>query len=240
MEELKEFDQSWYDDKYFADKEGKAFKQPDGSVKYWGYKNPDGEYIGADKIAKAWKTIFQPENMLDVGCGRGTFVAYARLQGIPALGFDYSEWAIRHPHPKCEPGWIFVHDATKHFSCPDKVFDLVMGTDILEHIYEDDLTFVIDEIYRLSRRWVFLQIPVVDGVREKGYILKRGERIPFEDGRTWAGHVTVCTADWWRERLERDDWQERRDMVNWFCALVDPIYIKNWLVNMLYIAERIG
>lgn len=237
---MSEFTQEWYDEGYFASKEGKTFVLHDGTVQKWGYKNPDAELIGADRIAKAWKTVFRPDNMLDFGCGRGTFVAYARDLGIEAEGFDFSDWAVSNPYPRCKGEWLIVHDATKLWPYPHMNFDLVLGTDILEHIYDSELTFVIEEMYRASRRWIFLQIPVVDGVREKGYILNRGEPIPLDrDPRTWAGHVTVATEGWWRERLDRDGWLERRDMVNWFCSLVDPAYIRNWLLNMLYIAERV-
>jgi len=232
-----EFTQAYYDANYFASRTGKLFVSR-GKPEYWGYKNPDGEYFGAPPIAKAWKTVFEPKRVLDVGCGRGTFVAYLRDWGVEAHGFDYSEWAVGHLYGRCRPEWVRVHDATEPWPYPDSSFDLVTALDFFEHIYEEDLEFVIGELLRVSRRWIFLQMATVDGVTERGYALRRGERIPFEDGRTWAGHVTVQTPAYWMERFDRDPLSIRRDLVNWFCSLVPKDVLSNWAKNTMLVYER--
>lgn len=123
------FESSYYDKKYFADKKGKAFRRPDGTVEYWGYKNPKGEWLGAKKVAEAWKTMLQPKNILDIGCGRGVFIAYARDVDIEAEGFDFSEWAIKNPYSRCKKEWLKLHDATKPWPYKDNSFDLVTALD---------------------------------------------------------------------------------------------------------------
>lgn len=236
----KEFTQEYYDNGYFADPQGKSFDRGAGTIEHWGYKNPEGEFLGAKDIAEAWKTIFNPRNMLDVGCGRGVFLAYARDAGIEAEGFDYSQWAVNNPYPRCKKEWLKVYDATHRWPYTDQRFDLVTALDFYEHIYyEPDLPFVISEMYRVTKKWIFLQIATVDGKKEKGYILKKGEPIPWQDGRTWAGHVTVMTEEFWYEQFEDDEWMPRRDMVNWFCSLVDKNIIRNWLLNTMIVLERI-
>lgn len=242
----KEFSQEYYDEKYFANLVGKSFRRPNGTIEHWGYKNLQGEFLGAKEIADAWKTMFNhPKNLLDVGCGRGTFLTYARDVGIEAEGFDYSEWAINNPYPRCKKEWIRVHDATKPWSYKNSGFDLVIALDFLEHIYEDNLNFVIDEIFRVTKKWIFLQIATVgggsgSGVHEDGYILKKGEPIPIErEGNAVAGHVTVQSSSFWYELLDRKDWLPRRDMVNWFFSLVDPAIVKNWMLNTVIVLERI-
>jgi len=236
--ELTEFTSDYYDREYFADVRGKKFRRPNGSEDHWGYKNPEGEFLGAKPIAQAWDSIFRPETMLDAGAGRGVFVAYARDCDIKAEGFDFSEWAVNEGrYHRCSAEWLRVHDATKPWPYSDQGFDLIVCLDTLEHIYFDDLNAVIDEMYRVAKKWVFLEIATVDGVREKGYRLKRGEPIPLDrDARTWAGHVTVDTQEFWMEQLDREDWVPRRDLVNWFRALVDPKIIKNW--RTIIIMER--
>lgn len=235
----KEFTQDYYDKAYFADPEGKSFDRGAGKIEHWGYLNPEGEFLGAKDIAEAWKTIFNPKNLLDVGCGRGTFLTYARDVGIEAEGFDYSEWAINNPYPRCRKEWLKVHDATKPWSYKNKEFDLTVALDVFEHIYTDDLPLVIQEMFRVSKKWIFLQIATVDGVKEKGYILKKGEPIPWQDGRTWAGHCTITPPDFWIEKFEHDEWMLRRDLVNWFCSLVDKSIIRNWLLNSIIVLSRI-
>ena len=44
---MSEFNSKYYDHEYFADLKGKTFKRADGTVEHWGYKNPTGDYLGA-------------------------------------------------------------------------------------------------------------------------------------------------------------------------------------------------
>lgn len=246
------FDAEYYDEKYFADKQGKTIRHANGSTDYWGYRNPDGEFLGAKDICKAWKEVFKPTNMLDVGAGRGTFIAYARDLGIEAVGFDFSEWAIKNPYHRVKPEWLIQHDATKHWPYPDESFDLVVCLDLLEHIYLNDLEFVISELRRVTKRYMFLQIAVAgDGQckdcgnlpvrqREEGYILKKGEPVPPGlEGCAAAGHVTVRRESFWLDKLVNEDWLLRKDMLHQFCGLVKPEIIKNWLLNSIIILERL-
>lgn len=235
MARIKQLTQDYYDKQYFAGQ--KTFKMPNGTTRKWGYNNPDAEFTGAQQIVEAWKTIFQPQSLLDFGCGRGTFLTYARDISIEADGFDYSKWAIKHPYPRCKPEWLKIHDATEPWPYKDDSYAVVVGLDVMEHLYLPDLPFVIDEMYRVAEKYVFLQIATVDGINEHGYILKKDEPIPFEDPRTWAGHCTVATETFWYEQLDRSSWMPRRDMVNWFISLVDDQIISNWLKNSIIIME---
>ncbi len=237
---MKEFTEDWYDHEYFADPKGKEFKRPNGSVEHWGYRNPEGVIGGANLIVDAWKKMFNPNNALFVGCGRGAMVAYAREAGIEAFGFDWSKYAIgdKGRFAQCKPEWLKCHDATKRWPYPDNNFDLTIALDLWEHIYRTDLDFAISEMFRVSRKWCFLEIATVSK-NEKGYILKKGEPIPLvEDGRTWAGHVTVQTEEFWIDQFDHEDWLLRRDMFNYFCGLLSPGYVRNWMLNTVLILEK--
>lgn len=249
-----EFEGSYYNEDYFQTPEGKKYRASDGTIHGWSYVNPEGEFLGTGAITKAWKKVFNPKNLLDVGAGRGTFIAYAREEaGIEAVGFDYSEWAIgagrygqigKTIH-KCKEEWIRLHDATEPWPYENNSFDLVVALDFFEHIYEKDLDFVIGELYRVASKYIFLQIAVsgtggLQGRDEKGYILRKGNEIPIElEGCAVAGHVTVKPEKWWYERLYNDDWLYTREMVNHFCSLIDPEIISNWTMNSIIILELI-
>ena len=240
---LKEFNHAWYDYDYFANPRGKTFKMHDGTLQQWGYRNPSGDFLGAKEIAEAWQTMFHPQGLLEFGAGRGTVIAYARDAGIAAEGFDYSAYATSDEgrFHRCRPEWLICHDATTPWPYPDASFDLVVGLDIMEHIYTEDVAAVIREMYRVARKYVFLEIATVDGVKEVGYKLNRGSRIPLDvDGRTWAGHVYVTTEREWMDRLEHDEWWRRRDLENWFISLVPKEVIKNWLLNSVIILSKVG
>jgi len=243
------FTSEYYDEEYFAGtKGGKRYFKPNGTCATWSYYNQTGEFLGAREIAEAWKTMFNPKTALDVGCGRGTFVAYMRDVGIEAYGFDFSRWAIDHPYSRCKPEWLLVHDATEPWPYPAKSFDLVVALDFYEHVYEEDLDFVAGEMFRVASQWIFLQIAVagsggLQGRSDKGYVLKKGEPVPVElEGCAVAGHVTVQPEEWWYERLDTaggEEWLPRRDMVQWFKSLVRPEVISNWLQNSIVVLQRV-
>jgi hypothetical protein len=166
-----------------------------------------------------------------------------RDAGIEAYGFDFSEYAINNPYPRCKREWLKLHDGTKRWPYDDKSFDLVIMLDAYEHLYLDDIPFVVNEMYRVARKWVFLQIAIVGGGSgyaryEKGYILKKGEPVPLElEGNIVAGHVTVQPASFWYEVFDRDNVFFRRDLVEYFKTLVPSKVIKNWLENLICIIE---
>jgi SAM-dependent methyltransferase len=250
------FDSSYYDEKYFSDPKGKQFRRSDGSKANWGYQNPTGEWLGCKPITQAWKDIFGLGKcntdsglckVLDVGCGRGQFVTYLRDIDVEAWGFDYSSWAIHNPYPRCQKGWIITHDATQTWPYGDKSFDLVVALDIFEHLYLDDIDFVIGEMFRSVKKWIFLQIATCgsgglqgDGT---GYTLKKGEKVPIElEGMAVAGHVTIQARQFWIDKLmkgRKDRWRIRDDMVSKFVSKVPNDVISNWLKNTMIILEKV-
>lgn len=134
------FSNEYYDEEYYVGgRGGKKFRRPNGSVGTYSYFNPEGEWLGCEPIVKAWKQMFNPKNALDAFCGRGTFVAYMRDLGIEAYGFDFSEFAINNPYPRCKREWLKLHDGTKRWPYKDEELDLVVMLDAYEHLYADDL-----------------------------------------------------------------------------------------------------
>lgn len=251
------FDSSYYDEKYFADPRGKEFRRSDGSIGNWGYQNLTGEWLGCKDITEAWKKLFKLRKchtdsklckVLDVGCGRGQFITYLRDIGIEAWGFDYSSWAILNRYPRCQKGWIVQHDATVTWPYGSSTFDLVLALDLLEHIYLEDIDKVLTEMYRVAKRWIFLQVATIGGgsgseIHERGYILKKGEPVPIElQGCAVAGHVTVQNRQFWIDKLikvKKDKWRLRDDLVSEFVKTVPADVISNWLKNTILIIEKI-
>ena len=250
----KTFDGGYYDRHYFQTPEGKKYRISDGSLRGWSYNNETGEFLGAAHIVKSWKEVFNSINLLDVGAGRGTFVAYAReVAGIEAFGLDFSEWGVGGGRDgeigdtlhKCKAEWLRLHDATDPWPYEDDSFELVVALDFYEHIYEEDLDFVIGELYRVSSKYVFLQIAVsgtggLQGREQKGYFLNKGEKAPEGlEGCAVAGHVTVKPETWWLDRLEHEDWLIRRDLKEHFVAITEEAVIRNWLLNSIIVLEKL-
>ena len=239
-EKIAKFEQDYYNGKYFeADKyKGKSFRRPDGSVDFWGYlcKQKWESWTG---IIKPLKLLFRPRKVLDVGCGTGSFVEMARKERVKAVGIDFAEWAIENALDGAKR-WVSVGDA-RDIPYPDDSFDFVLSTDLMEHIYLEDVDQVIDELYRVSSKWVFLQIstPTGDeGFPDGGFILEKGEPIPIElEVYAVAGHVTVMDYGFWEERLQREGWRLRPDLVDKFRRLVEPpALIGYW--RTIFICEK--
>ena len=239
------FTADYYDEEYFVgSKGGKRFRRPNGSIDRWSYYNPHGEWTGAKYVVEAWKKIFNPRNMLDACCGRGTFIAYARDVGIEAYGFDFSKFAVENPYPRCRKEWLKLHDATKPWPYKDNSFDLVTMLDAWEHLYVEDLDFVWSECHRVGRKWFFFEIATVGGgsgpgIHEKGYIIHKGEPIPLElEPNAVAGHVTVQPRSFWEDLFNKyDDVLIRRDLEEYFRALVPKEVIRNW--HTIIILEKL-
>lgn len=68
---------------------------------------------------------------------------------------------------------------------PTNKFDLVISTDVLEHIPVDNLKDTIDEIFSYSKKWVFVSVCC----RKANAILPNG----------YNAHATIQSAKWWKE-----------------------------------------
>jgi hypothetical protein len=78
--------------------------------------------------------------------------------------------------------------AVKEYSkMPKGTFDSVISTDVLEHIEEEDLDQVLEEIYSKADKFVYL-----------GICNSPAEAILL-DGRN--AHVTIQSIDWWVDKV---------------------------------------
>lgn len=99
-----------------------------------------------------------PRSVLDAGCAEGFVVEYLREQGVDALflGVDIDELAVRRGReisPQMHKGLASV----THLPFPDDAFDLVLSTEVLEHL--PDPTQALGEIKRVAARYVVLSVP---------------------------------------------------------------------------------
>ena len=72
---------------------------------------------------------------------------------------------------------------------PAGTFDLVVCTDVLEHCPEEDLGWILGEIFGFARRAVYLCIAAYPAKKH----LPSGEN----------AHITIKPLAWWAERLEQ-------------------------------------
>lgn len=112
----------------------------------------------------AWRTMIGAESVLDYGCGQGTLKTHAP--------FKVQEYDPGIPGKDVLP----------------KPADLVVCTDVLEHVEPDRVDQVLAHIRRLAGKGVYLVISC------------RPARELLPDGRN--AHLTVQPESWWLERLQ--------------------------------------
>lgn len=120
-------------------------------------------------------------SLLDYGSGKGTLRA----------AFPSSFW---------DRGFLFMEydPAIPEKSSPPSQADLVVCTDVLEHIEPDCLNAVLDDLRRVTRRAVFLEIHTALAQKT------------LADGRN--AHLIVEPAEWWLGQL-RSRWTLHRAQI---------------------------
>lgn len=174
---------------------------PGGVIQVAEYYPPAPEWHGFGPLLEGlWGALgYRPATLLDVGCGCGSLVGHARRQGIDARGVDVSAHAIEHAVPDAR-GYTSRGDIRS----PGEVqpAEVVMATDLMEHIHEPDLNGVIDSLLRLTQRHLVMCI-CIPRVPAQEWVHEPGTPVPLE--WAWvavAGHVTLHPHAWWVERFE--------------------------------------
>lgn len=113
------------------------------------------------------------QNIIDYGCGKAAAYTYKQL---------HKQWNVnvRLYDPYYGP-----------YSRPpeEEGYDGVVCTDVLEHVPEEELDGVLEEIFDLADDFVFLTV------------CTRPAKKTLPDGRNC--HLTVKDEDWWRETIGR-------------------------------------
>ncbi len=147
------------------------------------HADPRGYGGRGDKWAPQVCTIvdtIKAASLLDYGCGQGSL---GRTLGIlrPRLRIAEYDPAI--------PG----KDAVPMFA------DLVVCTDVLEHVEEDCLDAVLADLGRLARRQLFIVVSTVPTEKT------------LSDGRQ--AHITLHPREWWIDRLFFAGFEVRENVI---------------------------
>ena len=93
------------------------------------------------------------QSILDVGCGDGRITN--RLVNLypKVVAVDISKAALQHVHAET------IHGAAENLPFENRSFDLVMATELLEHLPKQVYRQALREIQRISRRWILVGVP---------------------------------------------------------------------------------
>ncbi len=121
--------------------------------------------------------------LLDYGSGKG------RLHGLSPLPLPGGgEAASLAAYWGLERTACYDPAFPPHAGRPAETFDAVICTDVLEHCPEEDLDWILGEIFGFARYAVYLAIACYPAKKS----LPNGEN----------AHVTIRPPAWWRVRLE--------------------------------------
>jgi hypothetical protein len=124
------------------------------------------------------------QNVLDYGCGKAMLYDVRNIK-LPDGG------TVECIQDFWDVDFIHCYDpAYKPFSkLPDGRFDGVVCTDVMEHCPEEDLQWILGEIFGYAEKFVFLTIA--------SYPAKK--RLPNGEN----AHITIRPAEWWDALIRR-------------------------------------
>jgi len=139
--------QDTYDNRYFMQDCGGY----DSFKKYHGQKLEDPRLVAAFCLANPEKS----KTILDIGCGRGELAFALAMTGADVIGIDYSQSAI---NIAISTFVVNKNLLNLHFICADflawetpEKYDVVIATDIIEHIESAPLQKVMQKISSLLK-----------------------------------------------------------------------------------------
>jgi SAM-dependent methyltransferase len=109
-----------------------------------------------DIIPKECSTI------IDVGCGDGA-ITNVLAEGYPVTGCDISLEALKYLSTKVSR----VRGSADYLPFKDKCADLVLSSELLEHLPEGVFVKAISEIKRISRKYILITVPNDESLRKR-------------------------------------------------------------------------
>jgi hypothetical protein len=132
-------------------------------------------------------------HLLDYGCGKAGIYKLdsVTLKSGETIGPVLEYWGA-------ETIALYDPGVAEYSTLPEGTFDGVVSTDVLEHIPEEDVPWVLEEIFGLADKFVFANIASYPATK----ILPNG----------WNAHVTVRPPQWWAERIAEaaEGWRGER------------------------------
>lgn len=157
---------------------GQVLSKPMSLIDQYRALHREGRFRGlsvvkfADEIESLCKQ-YGVETVLDYGSGQGA-------QYMPPHSLD-KKWGVN----------VTMYDpAVEGLDyLPNEKFDMVLCSDVLEHVPEDELHILFNKVFARAIKLVFFTV------------CTRPAKKTFPDGTNV--HVTIRPMEWWREQIEK-------------------------------------
>jgi 2-polyprenyl-3-methyl-5-hydroxy-6-metoxy-1,4-benzoquinol methylase len=169
-------------------------------------------------------TGIEYNSILDVGCGRGNGINHLKRQGKDVYGVEISSIAVNAAQKK---GLNVVTGSITSIPYEDDRFDLVVSTDVVEHLFKEDVKKAITELARVSKKYVALKIATCEerGANKLLEKLKEKGEIDYDFSNL---HLTVENKEFWLNLFEavglkvmliKDDYHPKFGLIDIRCVL---------------------
>jgi ubiquinone/menaquinone biosynthesis C-methylase UbiE len=152
-------------------------------------------------------------NVLDVGCGDGSFTQLLMINRARVYAVDTLNWGILQRLPKL----VFQRADGKHLPYADESYDFVFCSDVLEHIQECET--VVAEIARILRPGGLCLISTVNGYWTS----------PWKLRRVFLHHFPPRLASWLMGRFYQSDEALHRNVLGHVRYDLEPSQVSDWL-----------
>lgn len=159
-----------------------------------------GRYITDSQSSHLWDARYPVESLglfieelpyqtvLDVGCGIGNGLRYLMAQGKDVKGIDISDVAVEKAKAN---GYDVRQGSITEIPFEDNSFDMVVSTDVLEHLPEGLVEEAIIELSRIAKKYIGVKI-ATSPERGSVELMKNFPQYDIENL-----HLTVKTSHWW-------------------------------------------
>ncbi len=115
------------------------------------------DYDNSNQIEAKLRLIQQwiPQDVstiIDIGCGNGK-ISNSLAEDYDVLGVDISSAALQYVQAKK------LQASAVSIPLADSSFDLVLSSEMIEHLTDADLRLAINEMKRLSKRYILISVP---------------------------------------------------------------------------------
>src|SRR5438270_6128443 len=107
-----------------------------------------------DRHPRLITEVFEPERVLDIGCGPGFLMLFLHELGVDVHGIDFAP-ASKQLAPAEVRDRITVGEVdVQHF--PERSFDLVICREVIEHLTVLQVRRIVEQICRASSRFAYV------------------------------------------------------------------------------------
>lgn len=157
------------------------------------------EYSASGLLHVIDEASIEYHTVLDVGCGRGNGIAHLKQKQKDVYGVEISHTAVNAAKQK---GLDVIQGSITSIPYPENKFDLVVSTDVVEHLYEEDVIVALTELKRVSKKYIALKIAPCKERGTVDLLNNLHERGLFKDIDNL--HITSKPPEYWIRLLEED------------------------------------